>query len=81
MYFQENILVQLRQPKNVVEVTQVFLHLEQSYVSIICVSNFTWISFLCYSRLLVTEKAGAICRDDSVEGLRFYPNKFLEVSA
>ena len=30
-------------------------------------------------RLLVTEKAGTLCRDDSVEGLRFYPNKFLEM--
>ncbi len=29
-------------------------------------------------RLLITENAGAICRDDSVEGLRFFPNKFLE---
>ena len=29
------------------------------------------------SRLLITEKAGLICRDDTVEGLRFYPNLFL----
>ena len=32
--------------------------------------------FLSY-RLLITEKAGKACRDDSVEGLRFYPNRFL----
>ena len=32
-------------------------------------------------RLQITEKAGKACRDDSVEGLRFYPNRFLtEVS-
>ena len=36
---------------------------------------------LLYCRLLITEKAGKACRDDSVEGLRFYPNRFLtEVS-
>lgn len=29
-------------------------------------------------RLLVTEKVGKACRDDSVEGLKFYPNFFLE---
>jgi hypothetical protein len=29
-------------------------------------------------RLLVTEQAGKACRDDSVEGLRFYPNLFAE---
>jgi hypothetical protein len=26
----------------------------------------------------VTEQAGKACRDDSVEGLRFYPNLFAE---
>ena len=30
-----------------------------------------------WHRLLVTELAGLVCRDDSVEGLRFYYNKFL----
>ena len=30
------------------------------------------------NRLLTTEEAGGVCRDDSVEGLRFYPNKFLD---
>jgi ESCRT-II complex subunit VPS36 len=36
---------------------------------------------LASERLLITEKAGKACRDDSVEGLRFYPNRFLtEVS-
>lgn len=33
---------------------------------------------LAKERLLVTEQAGKACRDDSVEGLRFYPNLFLE---
>lgn len=28
------------------------------------------------SRLLLAEKMGHLCRDDSVEGLRFYPNLF-----
>lgn len=28
-------------------------------------------------RLLLTEKVGGICRDECVEGLRFYPNLFL----
>jgi len=37
-------------------------------------------SCYCYHRLLVTEQAGKACRDDSVEGLRFYPNLFLERS-
>lgn len=32
---------------------------------------------LANERLIVTEKAGRICRDDSVEGLKFYPNRFL----
>ncbi|XP_064636795.1 vacuolar protein-sorting-associated protein 36-like [Lineus longissimus] len=32
---------------------------------------------LAKERLLCTEKAGKICRDESVEGLRFYPNRFL----
>lgn len=34
--------------------------------------------FLSRGRLLVTEQAGKACRDDSVEGLRFYPNLFLD---
>ena len=32
---------------------------------------------LANERLLSVEKEGLICRDDSVEGLRFYPNRFL----
>ncbi|KAF6036320.1 VPS36 [Bugula neritina] len=28
-------------------------------------------------RLLLAEQKGKLCRDDTVEGLRFYPNKFL----
>ena len=30
-----------------------------------------------YFRLLLTEKVGGVCRDDTVEGLRFFPNLFL----
>uniref|UniRef100_A0A1B6CPV6 Vacuolar protein-sorting-associated protein 36 n=1 Tax=Clastoptera arizonana TaxID=38151 RepID=A0A1B6CPV6_9HEMI len=33
---------------------------------------------LSKERLLTTEKAGLICRDESIEGLRFYPNLFLQ---
>ncbi|KAG8337685.1 Vacuolar protein-sorting-associated protein 36 [Homalodisca vitripennis] len=33
---------------------------------------------LAKERLLATEKAGKACRDDTIEGLRFYPNMFLE---
>lgn len=33
---------------------------------------------LARERLLVTEKHGKACRDDSIEALRFYPNRFLE---
>ena len=29
-------------------------------------------------RLLLTEQAGRICRDESIQGLRFFPNKFLQ---
>lgn len=32
---------------------------------------------LAQERLLTAERAGSICRDDSIEGLRFYPNLFL----
>ncbi|KAJ8931917.1 hypothetical protein NQ314_015115 [Rhamnusium bicolor] len=32
---------------------------------------------LAKERLLTTEKYGKCCRDDSIEGLRFYPNLFL----
>ncbi|KAK9869949.1 hypothetical protein WA026_006047 [Henosepilachna vigintioctopunctata] len=32
---------------------------------------------LAKERLLSAEKAGKCCRDDSIEGLRFYPNLFL----
>lgn len=32
---------------------------------------------LAKERLLVAEKFGKTCRDDSIEGLRFYPNLFL----
>ncbi|XP_078049755.1 vacuolar protein sorting 36 [Augochlora pura] len=33
---------------------------------------------LARERLLVTEKHGKACRDDTIEALRFYPNLFLE---
>jgi len=33
---------------------------------------------LAKERLLATERAGKACRDDTIEGLRFYPNLFLE---
>uniref|UniRef100_UPI00358FE569 vacuolar protein-sorting-associated protein 36 n=1 Tax=Myxine glutinosa TaxID=7769 RepID=UPI00358FE569 len=33
---------------------------------------------LAKERLLLAEKAGRLCRDDSVEGLRFFPNRFVE---
>ncbi|KZC07585.1 PREDICTED: vacuolar protein-sorting-associated protein 36 [Dufourea novaeangliae] len=33
---------------------------------------------LARERLLVTEKYGKACRDDTIEALRFYPNLFLE---
>jgi len=32
---------------------------------------------LARERLVAAEAAGAVCRDDSVQGLRFYPNLFL----
>ncbi|XP_055529983.1 vacuolar protein-sorting-associated protein 36 [Wyeomyia smithii] len=33
---------------------------------------------LANERLLVTERLGNVCRDESIEGLRFYPNLFLQ---
>ncbi len=32
---------------------------------------------LARQRLIDCENAGIICRDESIEGLRFYPNKFV----
>ena len=32
---------------------------------------------LAKERLLAAETVGRLCRDDSIEGLRFYPNLFL----
>ena len=32
---------------------------------------------LAKERLLAAENMGRLCRDDSIEGLRFYPNLFL----
>lgn len=34
---------------------------------------------LAKERLIATEKHGRACRDDSIEGLRFYPNLFLNI--
>lgn len=31
---------------------------------------------LAHERFLIAERAGKVCRDESVEGLRFYPNLF-----
>lgn len=36
---------------------------------------------LARERLLLSEKVGGICRDENVEGLRFYPNLFLNTAA
>lgn len=36
---------------------------------------------LAKERLLLTEKVGGVCRDENVEGLRFYPNLFLDSAA
>ncbi|XP_037036984.1 vacuolar protein-sorting-associated protein 36 [Bradysia coprophila] len=33
---------------------------------------------LAQERLLIAERAGNLCRDESMEGLRFYPNLFLK---
>lgn len=33
---------------------------------------------LAQERLLIAERAGNLCRDESLEGLRFYPNLFLK---
>ncbi len=35
---------------------------------------------LAKERLLAAENQGRLCRDDSVQGLRFYPNLFLTVT-
>lgn len=32
---------------------------------------------LAHERFLIAERAGKVCRDESVEGLRFFPNMFL----
>ncbi|PVD34429.1 hypothetical protein C0Q70_05702 [Pomacea canaliculata] len=34
---------------------------------------------LAKERLLLTEKMGGVCRDEHIEGLRFYPNLFLHI--
>lgn len=33
---------------------------------------------LANERLLTAERLGKLCRDESIEGLRFYPNLFLQ---
>lgn len=35
---------------------------------------------LAQERLLTAERSGKVCRDESIEGLRFYPNLFLQSS-
>lgn len=36
---------------------------------------------LAQERLLTAERSGKVCRDESIEGLRFYPNQFLQSSS
>lgn len=36
---------------------------------------------LAQERLQTAERAGKICRDESIEGLRFFPNRFLQNAA
>lgn len=33
---------------------------------------------LAQEHLLIAEREGVLCRDESIEGLRFYPNLFLQ---
>lgn len=33
---------------------------------------------LAAEQLLTAERAGQVCRDENIEGLRFYPNLFLD---
>lgn len=33
---------------------------------------------LAQERLLTAERTGKVCRDESIEGLKFFPNRFLE---
>lgn len=33
---------------------------------------------LAHERFLIAERAGKVCRDESIEGLRFYPNLLLK---
>ncbi len=35
---------------------------------------------LARERLMAAERSGDACRDDSVEGLRFYSNRFLQAA-
>jgi len=32
---------------------------------------------LAVEQLLTAERAGVVCRDETIEGLRFFPNRFL----
>lgn len=53
--------------------------LESTSLSIEELARYKNISILLsQERLLTAERAGKICRDESIEGLRFYPNLFLE---
>ena len=55
------------------------LHVEESTsLSAQELANLVNISvLLAKERLLLTESVGGVCRDDSDEGLRFFPNLFL----
>ncbi|XP_019850834.1 PREDICTED: vacuolar protein-sorting-associated protein 36-like [Amphimedon queenslandica] len=63
---------------NVIEETSKLIT-EHSSLTAQELSNLVGVAImLATERLLLTEEAGKACRDDSVEGLRFYPNKFID---
>lgn len=63
---------------NVIEETSKLIT-ENSSLTAQELSNLVGVAImLATERLLLTEAAGKACRDDSVEGLRFYPNKFID---
>lgn len=48
------------------------------YVHVLYVDMWYGIGYIIlYIRLLLAEQKGALCRDDTVEGLRFYVNRFM----
>lgn len=90
-----NLPVRLRVFDSGVMVLQLESHSEQIVVNRTCeaveavgsitaeeLSNTIGLSvILSKERLLTSERAGKLCRDESTEGLRFYPNRFLTNSA